>query len=242
MTNEEILAYEAKIQSQYGGFAPSMIPQMTKIGWSPKEQANILHQFKFESNGIPNRPEDLRYRPEAIVAKFGGRPHFAGMTLDQKLQEAIKVRTQGEVAIANAAYGGYLGNAQNEGYKYRGRGYVQLTGKDNYKQVGDEIGVDLVNNPDLLLTDKSIDERASLAYMKLRQKQFKLNYNELSQVSKAITGESFSTRQKKAAEREIIYLAPDDVSSMRPAEDPQVWADFKSDKISIETYFSRRGY
>lgn len=45
-----------------------------------------------------------------------------------------------------------LGNtAEGDGYKYRGRGYVQLTGKELYKKCGDKFGHDLVNNPDLAL-------------------------------------------------------------------------------------------
>jgi putative chitinase len=54
-------------------------------------------------------------------------------------------------AFFNHVYGGRadLGNASDEGYKYRGRGFLQLTGKANYKKYGDMIGVDLVKNPDL---------------------------------------------------------------------------------------------
>jgi putative chitinase len=58
---------------------------------------------------------------------------------------------QNPEAFFNHVYGGRsdLGNAPNEGYKYRGRGFLQLTGKANYKKYGDMIGVDLVNNPEL---------------------------------------------------------------------------------------------
>jgi len=42
--------------------------------------------------------------------------------------------------------------ASGEGYKFRGRGYIQLTGKDNYKQFSEFIGEDVVANPDLVAT------------------------------------------------------------------------------------------
>ena len=44
------------------------------------------------------------------------------------------------------------GESTKEGYKFRGRGYIQLTGKNNYKAFGDSINEDLVNNPDLVAT------------------------------------------------------------------------------------------
>jgi putative chitinase len=53
-------------------------------------------------------------------------------------------------ALGNAIYGGRFGNEPNEGYEYRGRGYNQLTGKDNYEYFGKKIGVDIVSNPDLV--------------------------------------------------------------------------------------------
>jgi putative chitinase len=68
-------------------------------------------------------------------------------------------------ALGNAAYGGKYGNAANEGYKYRGRGYNQLTFKGNYDKFGKLIGQDIVFNPDLVNTPE-VAAKVSVAFFK----------------------------------------------------------------------------
>ena len=65
------------------------------------------------------------------------------------IEKAKELCSKGAKSIADFVYGGRLGNAKDEGYKYRGRGIIQLTGKNNYKYYGDKLNIDLVNSPDL---------------------------------------------------------------------------------------------
>lgn len=58
-------------------------------------------------------------------------------------------------ATGNMLYGGRYGNAKDEGYKYRGRGFIQITFKLNYQQASSDIGVDVVTYPDLLNVPKN---------------------------------------------------------------------------------------
>lgn len=68
-------------------------------------------------------------------------------------------------AMGNFMYGGRMGNvAEGEGYKYRGRGYIQLTGKSNYEKYSSAAGVDLVKNPDLA-NDPAIAAKITAAYL-----------------------------------------------------------------------------
>jgi putative chitinase len=66
---------------------------------------------------------------------------------------ALSIEKKPEL-IANMVYSSRMGNGppqSGEGWKYRGRGAKQLTGKDNYARCGKDLNIDLVENPDLLL-------------------------------------------------------------------------------------------
>lgn len=106
-----------------------------------KEAAMFLAQTTHESNNYKRLEESFNYTPPRLYDVFKKRVG--------SLENAKQLCLQGAEAIANFVYGGRLGNAEDEGYKYRGRGIIQLTGKSNYKKYGKKINVDLVNNPDL---------------------------------------------------------------------------------------------
>jgi len=80
-------------------------------------------------------------------------------------EDELSALKQDCVKFFNKVYGGRLGNSATEGYTYRGRGYVQITGKSNYTALGKKIGVDLASNPDLLL-DRQIGAKALAQYYK----------------------------------------------------------------------------
>ncbi|WP_175712239.1 glycoside hydrolase family 19 protein [Burkholderia ambifaria] len=117
---------------------------------NPTEQAMFLAQMSHESGGFRSLRENIKgYSAKTFLKLFGKR---AGITT---LAQAKAIRGQGEEAMAEKMYGGAwgkknLGNTeQGDGYKFRGRGFVQITGRANYAAASRALGIDLIKNPEL---------------------------------------------------------------------------------------------
>lgn len=103
--------------------------------------AMFVAQVAHESGCIPVE-ENLSYRASRICQVWPSR--FPTVAAAQPYAFNPK-------ALGDRVYSGRMGNGPGEGFKFRGRGLIQLTGKDNDALYGKMIGVDLVGNPDLLL-------------------------------------------------------------------------------------------
>jgi putative chitinase len=128
---------------------------------TPQRIASFLAQTSHESGGYTMLSENLNYKAATLAACWPNR--FAVLGADKKpikengklVPTAVANSIAGKPElIANMVYSSRMGNGpaeSGEGWKYRGRGLKQLTGKDNYTRCGAALGVDLVANPDLLL-------------------------------------------------------------------------------------------
>ena len=115
---------------------------------TPKRQAAFIGQCMHESNGFKTLTENLNYSARGLMATWPSR--FPS-------EEVANQYARNPEKIANRVYGGRMGNGPEEtgdGWKYRGRGIKQLTGKENYERCGSNLGVDLVSDPDKLLDPK----------------------------------------------------------------------------------------
>jgi putative chitinase len=113
---------------------------------TPLKLAHFLSQCGHESGGFKVTNENLNYGAKGLRGIFG--KYFP---TDEK---ALLYERKPE-KIANLVYGGRMGNGpenSGEGYKFRGRGFIQLTGKDNYTAFGKAINEDITSNPDLVAT------------------------------------------------------------------------------------------
>lgn len=163
-------------QQAAGPIDQSFIKKLSESGITDtKSQANILAQIQAESGGKA-KSESLNYTPERLLKMFPKK--------FKNIEDAKSTVAGGEEAIGNRVYGGRMGNTADEGYKYRGRGLIQLTGKDNYAKFGKMLGIDLVGNPDLA-NDPDIAQQLAIAYFKEKQKAG-VNLSDSRQVSKAV--------------------------------------------------------
>jgi putative chitinase len=122
----------------------AMIPDTAaKFGINtPLRLAHFLAQCGHESGGFKATQENLNYSAKGLLGIF--KKYFPTVALAQAYERKPEM-------IASRVYGGRMGNgpeATREGYKFRGRGYIQLTGKENYTAFGKAIGEDILANPD----------------------------------------------------------------------------------------------
>jgi len=107
--------------------------------------AHFLAQCAHESGNFRAVVENLNYSKEGLVKVFPR--YFPGNLAESYARQPEK--------IGSRVYGSRMGNgdeASKEGFQFRGRGYIQLTGKNNYSNFSKFIGEDCVANPDLVAT------------------------------------------------------------------------------------------
>jgi putative chitinase len=113
---------------------------------TPLRLAHFLAQTGHESGGFKFKSENLNYSAEILRKVFP--KYFPDIVVAKQYERKPE-------AIASRVYGGRMGNgpeATKEGFKFKGRGYIQLTGKDNYKAFDATVDDDILANPDLVAT------------------------------------------------------------------------------------------
>lgn len=115
---------------------------------TPKRQAAFIAQCGHESGGFKLLSENLNYRAETLCKLWPKR--FPTLEFAKQFEKNPR-------KIANSVYANRMGNrdeASGDGYRFRGRGCIQLTGHSGYYHAGQALGVDFVMNPDLVATPK----------------------------------------------------------------------------------------
>ena len=108
--------------------------------------AAFIGQIAHESGLFRINEECLNYTAERLTKVWPSR--FPTLALAESC-------AHNPIRLANKVYSGRMGNGSEEtgdGWKYRGRGLIQITGRDNYRQCGEALRVNLLDNPDSLFT------------------------------------------------------------------------------------------
>lgn len=113
----------------------------------PRELANFMAQVTHESNGLNRLEESFRYTRNISQIPVPDAWREGTNALDAARKQALMGKPE---PLAELMYGGRHGNDEpGDGWKYHGRGYVPLVGKDNYRAAGEALDLDLVRQPDL---------------------------------------------------------------------------------------------
>lgn len=179
------------------------------IDATPLRLVHFLAQIGHESGGFTHSVESLNYSTAARI-------HAVWPSRFRTVADAEPF-VHNEQALANTVYSGRLGNtAPDDGFRYRGRGLIQLTGKANYQEFADRLSVDLVGTPDLAF-DPLTALRIAASYWANRKLRGERTINDLADDDKlrAITYRinggftNFADRESELAKAKSIWQVTD---------------------------------
>jgi putative chitinase len=150
ITAETLKKFAPKIKDPEIHAAALEEARQTSSVTTPRRLCHFMGQIFVETGGFTAMVENLNYKnPERLDAIFKavrGR------------DDARALIARGPEAIANRVYANRLGNgseSSGDGWRYRGSGYKQLTGRSNYRDMGKIVGLDLENDPELAREPKA---------------------------------------------------------------------------------------
>lgn len=170
----------------------------------------FLAQLGHESNGLTSREEGLNYSAARLMETWPSR--FP--TLD-----IAKQYERNPEKLANFVYGGRMGNVNpGDGYRFRGRGYIQLTGRETYREVGRVAGLDLENHPDLAAKPENAI-RIACAYWTWKNINPACDVSDFTAVTKKINGGTIGLNDRLhwLSKVKTVVNAPPGTTPPKPA-------------------------
>ncbi|MCU9946880.1 glycoside hydrolase family 19 protein [Pseudomonas sp. PDM13] len=144
-------ALNTNARLEAGVFISVLTPAMSRFSiTTPARQSAFLAQCAHESAGFSRFAENLNYSAAGLAATWPGR--FRGA--DGQPNALALVYQRRPAVIASYVYANRMGNGDEEsgdGWRFRGRGLLQITGRGMYQRCGDALGLPLLEQPDLLL-------------------------------------------------------------------------------------------
>lgn len=171
-------------------YAPALDAVLAGAGiTTPARIAHFMAQLAHESGGFRALVENLNYSAAGLLKTFPKR-------ITSQAQADALVRG-GKEAIANHIYGGRLGNVNpGDGYKYIGRGFVMVTGRNNYTLYAGLIGQPLVDHPELL-EQPLFAAQASAAFWKANNINAAADLDDVEKVTRLINGGTIGLAERR---------------------------------------------
>ncbi|XP_076042841.1 glycosyl hydrolase family 19 domain-containing protein HI_1415-like [Oratosquilla oratoria] len=158
---------------------------------TPLRQAHFLAQIGHESSSLKATEENLNYSKKALLSDFEN--YFPTDALAEEYARKPE-------KIANRIYANRLGNgneASGDGWKYRGRGLIQLTGKANYEQFNKNTKENVVANPDLVASDANLAVEVAGWYWNSRNINKAADADDVEKVTKLVNGGDKGLKKRK---------------------------------------------
>lgn len=160
---------------------------------TPERLACLMGQIAVETTGLTAMIENLNYRtPERLDSMFSAV---------RGVEDAKALIARGQAAIANRVYGGRLGNgpeASGDGWRFRGSGYLQLTGRANYLDIGQMVGLDLVGHPEWV-RDPASAARIALKFWDARGCNRYADSGDVRSITRLVNGPSLMHLAERVA-------------------------------------------
>lgn len=161
--------------------------------------SHFLGQLMHESMMLSRVVENLNYTPTAILKTFNSPTKTRFSIATANVLGRTENKRADQQMIANIAYANRMGNGPREsgdGWRYRGRGLIQITGKVNYQDVAKALTIDCVDNPDLLVVPLYAALSAGHYWNSRKLNTFADNDNLLA-ITKAINGGTNGLDERK---------------------------------------------
>lgn len=180
-------------------YSASLDKAMSEFDVNTKNrQTMFLAQLLHESNMLTDLTENLNYSELGLVKVF--KNHFD--------RNSAKRYARQPERIANRVYANRMGNGNEmsgDGWRFRGRGLIQLTGRENYVNCGKGLGVDLLKNPDYLLTPEG-SARSAGWYWKSRKLNSSADAKDITTNTRIINGGSNGLEHRTSLYRKLLTL------------------------------------
>lgn len=175
---------------------------------TPERMAHWLGQLGHESAGLTHLEEDLTYSAKRLAQvwprRYATDPRAADLQ-PNALAHHIAFKPE---CVANDVYAGRMGNgdpATGDGWRFHGRGPIQLTGRENYAKAGEALGLPLVEKPELVL-QPDVGARVAAWYWATHGCNELADQGDIGAITKAINGGSNGLQDRIAWHKRAMIV------------------------------------